>query len=94
MAEHIHQYTYTHYRYGSLDINNISNEHFWLLIELSAIRSNKIIMSLRDYLVDGFSKQEACDRNDVSQSYFSISLKKILYIHNISSLISKFYNKC
>ncbi|EKF5367816.1 PbsX family transcriptional regulator, partial [Escherichia coli] len=93
MTDYIQRNTLTHYRYNvKLAINNISNEHFWLLIELSGIRSDKIIMSLREHLVDGFSKREVCERNGVSLSYFSISLKKISHIHNVCALISKYYN--
>ncbi|MXE20425.1 PbsX family transcriptional regulator [Escherichia coli] len=92
MVEHIHQRIRTHYgRKVKLTDNDISNEHFWLLIELSGIRSNKVIMSLRDHLVDGYSKREACERHDVSLSYFSLSLKKLSYIHHVSSLISEYY---
>ncbi|MEL8365119.1 PbsX family transcriptional regulator [Escherichia coli] len=71
---------------------NICNEHFWLLIELSGVRSEKIIMSLKDYLVDGFSKKEACEKNGVSLSYFSVTLKKLSYINNISALLSEYYH--
>lgn len=73
------------------NIDNIGNTHFWLLIELDGVRSNKVIMSLRDHLVDGMSKKHACKKNDVSMSYFSLSLKKLLHTHNISALISKYY---
>lgn len=93
MAEHMHRSERV--RCGcnvKLTLNNISNEHFWLLIELSGIRSDKVIISLRDHLVDGFTKREACERNDVALSYFSISLKKISYIHNISALLSEYYD--
>ncbi|WP_409071766.1 PapB/FocB family fimbrial expression transcriptional regulator [Escherichia coli] len=95
MVEHIHQRR-IRTRYGrnvKLTDYNVSNEHFWLLIELSGIRSDKIIMSLRDHLVDGFSKRESCERHDVSLSYFSLSLKKLSYIHHISSLISEYYEE-
>ncbi|MCO0492611.1 adhesin biosynthesis transcription regulatory family protein [Escherichia coli] len=93
MADHIQRNTLTHYRFNVKPaINNISNEHFWLLIELSGIRSDKSIMSLREHLVDGFTKREVCERNDVSLSYFSISLKKISHIHNVCALLSEYYN--
>ncbi|EYT04025.1 hypothetical protein T654_04332 [Escherichia coli K02] len=49
-------------------------------------------MSLRDHLVDGMSKKHACQKNDVSLSYFSLSLKKLLHTHNILTLISKYYS--
>ncbi len=71
--------------------NKICNAHFWLLIELSGVRSDKVIMSLYDHLVDGMSKKHACKKNDVSLSYFSLSLKKITRTYNISALVSKYY---
>ncbi|WDC09066.1 PapB/FocB family fimbrial expression transcriptional regulator (plasmid) [Escherichia albertii] len=33
------------------------------------IYSKKVIASLRDFLVMGFSRKEACSRNDVSPAY-------------------------
>mgnify|MGYP002236712580 CR=1 FL=1 len=36
----------------------MNGEHFSLLIEISPIRSKKNIMALKEYLVDGYSKQE------------------------------------
>lgn len=93
MVEHIHQRMRIHQKRNvNLTAYSISNEHFWLLIELSGIRSEKIIISLKEYLVDGFSKREVCERHDVSLSYFSLSLKKLSHIHNIASLISEYYS--
>ncbi|HAW3616987.1 PbsX family transcriptional regulator [Escherichia coli] len=76
----------------NIEENNICDTHFCLLIELSGIRSDKVIMSLRDHLVGGMSKNHACKKNDVSLSYFSLSLKKLLHTHNILKLISKYYS--
>lgn len=93
LDEHILRHTLSCYRCSvKLTAANICNEHFWLLIELSGVRSEKIIMSLKDYLVDGFSKKEACEKNSVSLSYFSVTLKKLSYINNISALLSKYYH--
>lgn len=44
----------------------MNGEHFSLLIEISPIRSKKTIMALKEYLVDGYSKQESCERNKES----------------------------
>ncbi|HAX7822540.1 TPA: transcriptional regulator, partial [Escherichia coli] len=38
----------------------MNGEHFSLFIEISPIRSKKTIMALKEYLVDGYSKQESC----------------------------------
>ncbi|MEX3392810.1 PapB/FocB family fimbrial expression transcriptional regulator [Escherichia coli] len=46
---------------------------------------------LREYLVYGYSKQESCDRNNVSNSYFCLCLKKLNYTHGIVSALKYFY---
>jgi len=75
LDEHILRHTLSCYRCSvKLTAANICNEHFWLLIELSGVRSEKIIMSLKDYLVDGFSK-ERC----VTQLFFCHLKETILY---------------
>lgn len=80
------------YGYRNLPPASFCDEHFWLLMELSGIRSDKIMLSLREYLVEGFSRKEICDRNGISSSYFAICLNKISYINNISAGLSKYYN--
>ncbi|MFL9186611.1 PapB/FocB family fimbrial expression transcriptional regulator [Escherichia coli] len=67
------------------------DEHFWLLIELSGLRSENIILSLKEYLVEGFPRKAVCERNGVSSSYFSICLKRISYINSISEKLSEHY---
>ncbi|EFO2602856.1 TPA: transcriptional regulator, partial [Escherichia coli] len=54
-------------------------------------RSEKTIVALREYLVYGYSKQESCDRNNVSNSYFCLCLKKLNYTHGIVSALKYFY---
>lgn len=82
----------TYYGYNAkLGPAELCDEHFWLLVELSGIRSEKVVLSLRGYLVDGFSRREACDRYQVSPSYFAISLKRVTYVNNISQKMSKYY---
>ena len=70
---------------------SVNDEHFSLLIEISPIRSEKTIVALREYLVYGYSKQESCDRNNVSNSYFCLCLKKLNYTHGIVSALKCFY---
>lgn len=50
----------------------MNGEHFSLLIEISPIRSKKNIMALKEYLVDGYSKQESCERNNGSKRFTTI----------------------
>lgn len=56
---------------------NMQDIHFFLLVEISALYSEKVIRALRDFLVDGYTRKEACERNNVALSYFSMALRKI-----------------
>lgn len=59
-------------------------EYFQLLINVSPINSKKIINALKDYLVCGVTRKEACMRHGVSPGYFSTSLGKL---QNLNSVI-------
>ena len=64
----------------------VSIEHFEMLIELSGIRSKRVIMALERYLVGGEKRKTLCEANSVSLSYFSVKLKQL---HNCSVLVMK-----
>ncbi len=72
--------------------SQVHDKHFWMLIEMSSIRSRKVIHALRDYLVKGFTRIESCERHKVSVSYFSLSMKKMSYMNNIAAKISVYYS--
>ncbi|UAL58218.1 adhesin biosynthesis transcription regulatory family protein [Edwardsiella tarda] len=69
----------------------ISENHFYLLIEVSPIHSEKVINALRDFLVMGYPRREACERNRVSQGYFSGALGRIQRTHQMVSKLIPFY---
>ncbi|EGI6182058.1 PabB family transcriptional regulator [Salmonella enterica subsp. houtenae serovar 51:z4,z23:-] len=56
---------------------------FWALIELSPLRSEKVIRALRDFLVLGYTRKEVCEKYEVSYGYFSLSLKRIRHIDDV-----------
>ncbi|EHC4980548.1 transcriptional regulator [Escherichia coli] len=61
----------------------VTEDFFWLLIELSPLRSEKVIRALRDFLVLGYTRKEVCERYKVSYGYFSLAFKRIRYIEDI-----------
>lgn len=69
----------------------ISEEHFWLLVELSPIHSEKVQMALRDYLVSGYSRKIVCEKHGVSNGYLSTSLGRLFRIGQIVSHLVPFY---
>lgn len=69
----------------------LSEEYFDALIDISSIHSEKVINALRDFLVTGYTRPEACARNNVSQSYFSISLHRLMRIKRIVMWLARYY---
>ncbi|MGY0160834.1 adhesin biosynthesis transcription regulatory family protein [Edwardsiella tarda] len=55
----------------------VTEEQFRLLIDISSIRSTKVILALRDYFVLGHSRKLICERNHVNPGYLSIKIREI-----------------
>lgn len=72
---------------------SLSNEHFWMLIEISPVYSEKIIRALRDFLVLGRERKEIYESHNVSSSYFSVALGRISRVDNIVSSLTPYYHK-
>ncbi len=70
---------------------SMQSEQFDLLIGISGIHSKKVVNALKDYYVAGFSRKYACEKNGVSQSYFSISKSKFVALSNSVAMVSHYY---
>lgn len=62
---------------------NVQEDFFWALIELSPLRSEKVVRALRDFLVLGYTRKEVCEKYNVSYGYFSVALKRVRHVNNI-----------
>lgn len=69
----------------------VTENHFWLLIEISSIHSDKVITSLYEHLVLGYTRKEVCERNKVSAGYLSISLAKLFRVDFIVISLLDYY---
>ncbi len=69
----------------------MSENHFWLLAEISPLHSEKVINALRDFLVLGYTRREACERHEVSQGYFSGALGRFQRTHQTVNKLVPFY---
>ena len=69
----------------------VPEELFWSLIELSSLRSEKVILALRDFLTIGYTRYEVCNKYKVSYGHFSLSFKRIRHINNILCNLAKYY---
>ncbi|EAQ0191939.1 transcriptional regulator [Salmonella enterica] len=70
---------------------NISERDFEILIKLSGIHSQKAILALKKYYVDGVIRKIACFDSNLSQSYFSIAARKfeftLMLINELSARV-------
>ncbi|HAO0314670.1 TPA: transcriptional regulator [Escherichia coli] len=69
----------------------IPEKQFRILIELSSIRSEKIINALRDHLVRGESRRIVCERYNANQGYLSICLARLLRVYHLVSILKNYY---
>ncbi len=69
----------------------MSESQFWLLAEISPVHSEKVLNALRDFLVLGYTRREACERHEVSQGYFSGALGRIQRTHQTVNRLVPFY---
>ena len=60
-----------------LTTGSVSEEQFQLLIEISSLRSEKVINALRAYFVFGYTRSEACVLFNVNSGYLSRKVKEI-----------------
>ena len=65
----------------------VNDNLFEGIINISSIRSEKVIMSLYEYFVLGFTRNEICSKNGINPGYLSIKIREFhdLYkkIHTI-----------
>lgn len=69
----------------------MTDHHFWLLVEIAPLHSEKVINALRDFLVLGYTRREACERHEVSQGYFSGALGRFQRTHQTVNRLVPFY---
>ncbi|EJJ1412060.1 adhesin biosynthesis transcription regulatory family protein [Salmonella enterica] len=74
-----------------LSPGKMSENHFWLLAEISPVHSEKVINALKDFLVLGYTRKEACERHSVSLGYFSGALGRFQRISQTVNRLVPFY---
>lgn len=67
---------------------HVSNDHFCLLIDISPVRSNKVINALQEYFVKGEKRNVICEKYHVNPGYLSIKIREI---QTLSRLILDIY---
>jgi hypothetical protein len=80
-------------RNAKLKPGKLTEEHFWLLIEISSMHSEKVILALRDYLVFGFTRKHVVERYGVNNGYFSLSLARLANVNKVVLKLIPYYQE-
>ncbi|EDT8257542.1 transcriptional regulator, partial [Salmonella enterica subsp. diarizonae serovar 48:z52:z] len=56
---------------------SVPAEQFYLLIDISPLRSNKVIKALHNYFVLGHTRNDVCEEFQVNPGYLSIKIREI-----------------
>ena len=70
---------------------SLADEQYFLLIRLSSIRCEKVVLAMRDYLVDGHSRKQICERYNMNNGYFSTTLNRIARINALVAHLAPYY---
>lgn len=69
----------------------VSEDKFWLLIELAPIQSKKVICALYDYLVIGASRKVVCEKHGINNGYITRSMQRLIHIDKVAKILSTHY---
>ncbi|CAD5756683.1 major pilu subunit operon regulatory protein PapB [Escherichia coli] len=78
-------------RQGALIPGKVDEEQFLILVEMSSLRSEKIIQALQEHLVYGKSRMTVCEEHDVGSCHFSTSLNRLQRLSYFAAQIAGCY---
>jgi hypothetical protein len=90
-VENNEEFLQSRIKLGGLVPGRVCEDQFCLLVEMSSIRSDKMIQALQEYLVQGQSRIAICERYGLGSSYFSISLDRLQRLSHIAAMLSCYY---
>ncbi|WP_370607802.1 PapB/FocB family fimbrial expression transcriptional regulator [Citrobacter meridianamericanus] len=70
-------YTSLNIKVNTLAPGQVSNEQFCLLIDISSVRSDKVIHALQEYFVNGEKRNIICEKYHVNPGYLSIKIREV-----------------
>ncbi|MDM2845522.1 adhesin biosynthesis transcription regulatory family protein [Citrobacter sp. Cpo090] len=82
-----------------LEPGRVDKEHLDILIDISPIRSGKIIIALSEYYINGMKRRVICEKYGVNPGYLSLKIREVqdlncriykllpFYIDKMTSLI-------
>ncbi|CAD5758943.1 major pilu subunit operon regulatory protein PapB [Escherichia coli] len=78
-------------RQGALIPGKVDEEQFLILVEMSSLRSEKMVEALLEHLVHGKSRVSVCEKYAVESRYFSTSLNRLQRLSYFAAQIAGYY---
>ncbi|MEE7176174.1 PapB/FocB family fimbrial expression transcriptional regulator [Escherichia coli B12:H4] len=72
----------------------VDQKFFELLIEISSLRSEKVIAALQDYFVYGKNRARISIQRNVNQGYLSLKIRELQNLNNKLFIISNYMLAC
>ncbi|HDQ4244380.1 TPA: hypothetical protein P8656_004243 [Escherichia coli] len=76
---------------SQLEPGSVDQELFSLLINISSIRSGKVICALEGYFVHGIARKIICEKYNVNPGYLSLKIREVQNISTRVYQILPFY---
>ncbi|EPO9567871.1 adhesin biosynthesis transcription regulatory family protein [Escherichia coli] len=70
---------------------SMSEMHFFLLIGISSIHSDRVILAMKDYLVGGHSRKDVCEKYQMNNGYFSTTLGRLIRLNALAARLAPYY---
>ncbi|EOC4156620.1 TPA: PapB/FocB family fimbrial expression transcriptional regulator [Enterobacter hormaechei] len=68
---------------GSLVPGNVSEHHLRLLMMIRPIKNPAMRNALKDVLIRGVTRKQACEYYNIAQSHFSVKFREMQFINQI-----------
>ena len=78
---------------GGLVSGRVCEDQFRLLVDMSSIRSEKMVRALQEYLVQGKSRIAICEQYRLGSSHFSISLDRLQRLSYLAAMLACSYQE-
>ncbi|EAX4319100.1 hypothetical protein HP809_003671 [Salmonella enterica subsp. enterica serovar Richmond] len=69
----------------------VNKNMFSLLIDISSVRSEKVINALTDFFVYGHPRNQVCERHNVNPGYLSVKIKELQLLERRIKEIAPYY---
>lgn len=76
----------------NIEPGSIDRNHFYLLLSLTSISSERIKLALEHYFVQGESQRDVCECFDVNSSYFSLKVRVIQDVNRTVLALYPYYS--